>query len=195
MTPMALHTPRLLLREWRDDDLDAFAALSGDPAVMAHLLPLDGRAASDAMAARIREHFATHRFGFWAVELVERASFIGVIGLAVVGFTAHFTPAVEIGWRLARDHWGHGYAFEAAAATLDDGFGRLQLDEIVAFTVEANRPSWRLMQRLGMSRADADDFDHPRVPVGHKLRRHVLYRLDHQSWMRDRRTHVPVKWT
>lgn len=186
MSPMALRTPRLLLREWRDDDLDAFAALSSDPAVMAHLLPLDGRAASDAMAGRITEHFSAHRFGFWAVELPGQAAFIGAIGLAVVGFGAHFTPAVEIGWRLARDHWGHGYAFEAAAAALDDGFGRLQLDELVAFTVPANRPSWRLMQRLGMRRAEQDDFDHPRVPTGHPLRRHVLYRLDRQSWMRGR---------
>jgi RimJ/RimL family protein N-acetyltransferase len=186
MTPMVLRTQRLLLREWRDDDLDAFAALSRDPAVMAHLLPLEGRAASDAMAARIRTHFAAHGFGFWVVELPGQSSLIGVIGLAVVGFAAHFTPAVEIGWRLAREHWGRSYAFEAAAAALDDGFGRLQLDEIVAFTVAANRPSWRLMQRLGMTRSERDDFDHPRMPAGHPLRPHVLYRLGRQTWTRDR---------
>jgi RimJ/RimL family protein N-acetyltransferase len=129
MTPNALRTPRLTLRQWRDDDLDAFAALSSDAAVMAYLMPLDGRAASDAMAARIGQHFARNGFGFWAVELNGKAPFIGVIGLAVVSFEAHFTPAVEVGWRLARAYWGRGYAFEAAAAALEDGFGRLYLDE------------------------------------------------------------------
>jgi RimJ/RimL family protein N-acetyltransferase len=186
MTATVLRTRRLLLREWRDDDLDAFAVLSSDSDVMQHLLPLDGRAESDAMAARVRRHFAEHGFGFWAVELPGQAAFIGVIGLAVVGFTAHFTPAVEIGWRLGRRYWGQGYAIEAAAAALDDGFGRLRLDEIVAFTVPANEPSWRLMHRLGMTRSEQDDFDHPRIPAGHPLRRHVLYRLDRQSWTRER---------
>jgi RimJ/RimL family protein N-acetyltransferase len=188
MTPIALRTPRLTLRQWRDEDLDAFAGLSNDAAVMAHLLPLGGRAASDATAARIAEHFARHGFGFWAVEVNGEAPFIGVIGLAVVGFDAHFTPAVEVGWRLARAYWGRGYAFEASVAALDDGFGRLHLDEIVAFTVEANRPSWRLMQRLGMRRSERDDFDHPRVPAGHPLRRHMLYRIDRQTWTRNRPT-------
>jgi RimJ/RimL family protein N-acetyltransferase len=180
--PLALQTPRLLLREWRDDDLDHFAVLSANPVVMEYLSPVDSRAASDLIAARVREHFARHGFGFWAVELPSVAPFIGVVGLATVAFQAPFTPAIEIGWRLAPDHWGHGYALEAAAAALDDGFGRLGLDEIVAFTVPANHGSQRLMHRLGMTHDDRDDFDHPRVPAGSPLKRHLLYRLQRAAW-------------
>jgi RimJ/RimL family protein N-acetyltransferase len=179
---LALRTSRLLLREWRDEDVEPFARLCGDPMVMKYLMPLDGRAAIDAMVERIRDHFARHGFGFWAVERPGEAPFIGVIGLAVVAFEAPFTPAVEIGWRLARSHWGGGLAVEAATAALDDGFGRLGLGEIVAFTVPANEPSWRLMRRLGMTRDERDDFDHPRVPDGHPLKRHVLYRIGRETW-------------
>lgn len=177
MTVPTLATARLLLRPWRDADLEHFARLSADPRVMRHLRPLPDRAASDAMAARVRAHFAAHGFGFWAVELPGAAPFIGFAGLAHVAFAAHFTPAVEVGWRLAPDFWGHGYATEAAAAAIEDGFSRLGLAEIVAFTVPANERSWRVMQRLGMARDPADDFDHPRVAPGDALRRHVLYRL------------------
>jgi ribosomal-protein-alanine N-acetyltransferase len=182
MSGGAIRTKRLLLREWRDDDLAPFWAMSADPEVMRHLWPVADRAASDAAAAAIRGHFARHGFGFRAVELPGVAPFIGFVGLAVVGFDAPFTPAVEIGWRLAREHWGRGYATEAAAAALDEGFGRLGLAEIVAYTVPANRRSERVMQRLGMRRAAAEDFEHPRAPPGHPLRRHVLYRLRREEW-------------
>jgi RimJ/RimL family protein N-acetyltransferase len=126
----------------------------------------------------MRRHNAEHGFAYWAVEIPDEAAFIGAIGLTRVrspGF--RFAPAVEIGWRLVRPHWGNGYAVEAARAVLDDGFGRLDLDEIVAFTVPANSRSWRVMQRLGMSHDVTDDFDHPGIPEGHPLRRHVLYRI------------------
>jgi RimJ/RimL family protein N-acetyltransferase len=172
--PIGLRTPRLLLREWRDEDREPFAAMSADPAVMQHLLPFPDRAASDAWIARMQAHCDEHGFCQWAVELPGEASLIGAIGLNWVAFEAAFTPAVEIGWRLARAYWGQGYAMEAARAALDDGFGRHGLAEIVAFTIPANHRSWRLMERLGMSHDPADDFDHPRV--GHPLRRHVLYR-------------------
>ena len=128
------------------------------------------------MVARIRAHFARHGFGFWAVEVPGVAEFIGLVGLAVPRFEAHFTPCVEIGWRLARAHWGRGYATEAARAALDFGFRDLNLDEIVAFTVPTNRRSRAVMERIGMTRSAADDFDHPAIPEGHPLRRHVLYR-------------------
>jgi len=177
-----LRTARLRLRAWRDDDLDAFAALSADPVVMEYLRPVDSRAASDAIAAQVRAHFARHGFGFWIVERSDSEAVIGVVGLAHVVFAAPFTPAVEIGWRLAPAQWGHGFAAEAAAAALDDGFGRLDLREIVAFTVPANRRSQRLMRRLGMSRDPHDDFDHPRVPAGHPFRRHLLYRIRRDAW-------------
>lgn len=174
---IALRTPRLLLREWREEDAEPFAAMSADPAVMEYLLPHPGRAASDLWIAVMRSHCDIHGFAFLAVEIPGEARFIGAVGLDRVPFEAHFTPAVEIGWRLARPYWGKGYATEAARAVIDDGLGRVGLDEIVALTVPANRRSWRVMERLGMSRDPADDFDHPRVPDGHRLRRHLLYRL------------------
>ena len=179
-----LNSSRLLLRQWRDADLDHFARMSANPAVMQHLLPLPDRAASDAVAQRFREHFAQHDFGFWAVELPGMCPFIGCVGLMHVGYNAHFTPAVEIGWRLDPAYWGRGYATEAARLALDDGFERLPLQEVVALTVPANLRSQAIMQRLGMRRAASDDFDHPRVPDGHPLKRHVLYRLQRSEWRR-----------
>jgi len=173
-----LRTPRLLLREWRDDDLAAFATLTADPRVMEYLWP----ASSDAMAARIRDHFSRCGFGFWAVQAMDSPSFIGFIGLETVTYEAHFTPAVQIGWRLFPAYWGKGYATEGAAAALDAGFGRFGLREIVSYTVPANARSQRVMQRLGMTHTSADDFDHPRIPAGHELRRHVLYRISRDGW-------------
>ena len=172
-----LRTARLVLREWRDDDLAPFAALNADPAVMEHFPASLTRAESDALAARIRAHLAERGFGLWAVELPGVAPFAGYVGLAVPTFEAHFTPCVEVGWRLAREHWGRGYATEGARAALAEGFGRHGLEEIVSITVPANRRSRAVMERLGMTHDPADDFDHPRVPEGSPLRRHVLYRL------------------
>ena len=174
---VALRTPRLLLREWRDSDYDGFAAMSREPGAMDYLMPFADRAASDAWIDRMRAHQAEHGFAQMAVELPGTAALIGAIGLLQVRFAAAFAPAVEIGWRIAPALWGRGYAYEGARAALDDGFGRLHLDQIVAFTVAANRRSWGLMERLGMARDTTDDFDHPSVPEGHPLRRHILYRL------------------
>ena len=177
MTPCpTIQTPRLLLRPWRDADLAPFAAMNADPVVMEFFpRPLD-RAESDAAVARIRDHFAARGFGLWAVEVPDVADFIGFVGLAVPRFEAHFTPCVEIGWRLAREHWGRGYATEAARAALGFGFEELALDEIVSFTAPANVRSRAVMERIGMTRSPEDDFDHPTLPEGHPLRRHVLYR-------------------
>lgn len=171
-----LETERLLLRHWRAADLDDFTAMSADPQVMEFFVPLDGPAACEAWAARLEAHWREHGFGRWVVELPGEASFIGVIGLAWIPYEAHFTPAVEIAWRLARAHWGRGYATEAARAAIDYGFGKLGLDEIIAVTVPANRRSRRVMERLGMVHDPDDDYDHPNVPEG-PLKRHVLYRL------------------
>jgi RimJ/RimL family protein N-acetyltransferase len=173
---ISLRTPRLLLREWCDADCKPFAEISADPEVMAMLLPLPDRAANDAWIAETRAHWAEHRFGMWAIEIPGEARLIGAAGLHVVPFPASFPPVV-IGWRLARLYWGHGYAIEAARAAIDDGFGRLGLDEIVAFTIPANVRSWRVMERLGMSRDPKNDFDDPNFPEGHPLRAHVVYRL------------------
>jgi RimJ/RimL family protein N-acetyltransferase len=175
---LALRTPRLILREWRDEDAEPFAALSDDPEVMRYLIRFSDRAAVDAWVAATRQHWQVHGFGQWAVEL-PGCGFIGVAGLSWVRFQLPFAPAVEAAWRLARPFWGKRYAYEAARAAIQDGFFRLGISDIVAFTVPADRASWGLMERLGMSRDSDEDFDfvHPLLPPGHPLRRHVLYRL------------------
>ena len=175
----ALRTARLLLRQWHDDDVAAFAELSADPVVMQYLVPFADRAAMEAWVVAARTHWHDHGFGPWVVELPGEAPFIGVVGLSNLRFALPFAPAVEAAWRLARPYWGRGYAYEAARAVIDDGFARLGLNEIVAFTVPANLASRRIMEKLGMTCDPAEDFDfeHPRLPPGHPLRRHVLYRL------------------
>jgi len=172
-----IRTPRLVLRGWRDADVEPFAAMNADPRVMEHFPARLSSGETAAMVARIRVHFEEHGFGLWAVEVPGVAPFIGFTGLSRPRFLAPFTPCVEIGWRLAFDHWGRGYATEAARASLAFGFERLGLGEIVSFTVPANRRSIHVMEKLGMTRHPADDFDHPNVAEGHLLRRHVLYRL------------------
>jgi RimJ/RimL family protein N-acetyltransferase len=173
---VALRTSRLLLRPWRDADVAAYAELSADPAIMEFLLPVSEPGAAEAWAARVRAHWRQHGFGQWVVEVPGEASLIGVVGLSTISYEAHFTPAVEVAWRLARAQWGCGYATEAARAALDYGFDTLGLAEIVAVTVPANLRSRRVMERLAMTRAPEDDFDHPNVPEG-PLKRHILYRL------------------
>jgi RimJ/RimL family protein N-acetyltransferase len=176
-----LRTERLLLRRWRPEDRAPFAALNVDPAVMEHFPAPLTRAESDAMADRIETGFAAHGFGLWAVEVTEpgdlTGEFIGFTGLNVPSFEAHFTPAVEIGWRLARPAWGHGYASEAARRALAVGFDDYHLAEVVSFTSTTNLRSQAVMRRIGMTRDPAGDFDHSRLPPGHPLQRHVLYRI------------------
>jgi RimJ/RimL family protein N-acetyltransferase len=175
--PQELHTDRLLLRRWRPDDRPAFARLNSDPRVVEYLAGALSRQESDALADRIEAHFEQHGFGLWAVEVPGITPFAGFIGLAIPRFEAHFTPCVEIGWRLDAAHWNRGYATEGARAALQFGFESLQLKEIVSFTAEANVRSRRVTEKLGMTRAPGDDFDHPGLPREHPLRRHVLYRL------------------
>jgi len=177
-----LRTARLALREWRPEDLDALAATAADAEVMELLGGTTDRAESDAFGERCRAELAERGFGFRVIEAPGRAAFIGLAGLAVSPAEAPFAPAVAIGWRLARAYWGHGYATEAASAVLADGFGRLGLAEIVATTTPMNRRSRAVMDRLGMRRDPDGDFDHPNVPEGHRLCRHVLYRLSRADW-------------
>ena len=171
-----LRTQRLALRQWDQADLEPFAALNSDPEVMRFFPAMLSREQSDALARDISSMIDEHGWGLWAVEVVGGARFIGFVGLNEPRFEAHFIPAVEVGWRLAREQWGHGYATEAAKAALDFGFRELGLQEIVAMVAPANSRSRRVTERLGMSRDPADDFDHPRIPQG-PLRRHLLYRL------------------
>jgi ribosomal-protein-alanine N-acetyltransferase len=180
-----IETDRLVLREWREADLEPFAALNADPRVVEFLPQALRREESDALVERIGRHWAEDGVGQWAVERREDGAFIGFTGLALQAFEAPFTPVVEVGWRLAAEAWGHGYATEAARAALRFGFVTRSLDEIVSFTVPANIRSRAVMERIGMTRDPADDFDHPRLPVGSPLRRHVLYRLSRASWRED----------
>ncbi len=179
---MNLTTERLILRRWREEDLAPFAALNADPVAMRFMPGPMTREETGALIGRIEEHHRAHGFGIWAVEAPGVAAFIGFLGLQRVGFEAPFTPAVEIGWRLASAFWGKGYATEGARAALRFGFEELNLDQIVSFTVAANKPSWSVMERLGMRRDPDGDFDHPRLPVGHALQRHVLYRQARTAW-------------
>jgi len=178
-------TARTLLRLWRPEDEPAFAAMCADPEVMRHFPALMTRAESDALVGRIRAHHEQRGFGLWALEIPGLVPFAGFVGLSIPRFEAHFTPCVEIGWRLAPTAWGKGYATEAAQAALDHGFQILKLDEIVSFTVPANERSWRVMQRIGMHRDPTDDFDLPTIAQGHRLRRHLLYRLTSEEWRRQ----------
>ncbi len=185
MSP-SLPTQRLLLRPWRVGDLPAFAALNADPRVMEFFPKCLTRDDSDHIAAAIRERMHQRGFGFWAVEVPGVAEFVGFVGLSVPSFESHFTPCVEVGWRLAFEHWGRGYATEGARAALAFGFEQLRLEEIVSFTVPANVRSRHVMEKLGMTHAAADDFYHPMLPDGHPIRRHVLYRLNTNQWRATR---------
>jgi RimJ/RimL family protein N-acetyltransferase len=179
---MVYRTTRLVLRPWREGDREPFAQLNADPEVMRHFPRVLDRRESDTTAERVEAHFREHGFGPWAVEVQDGAPFIGFVGLLRVGFAAHFTPAVEILWRLARSSWGHGYATEAAREACRIGFAELRLPSIVAFTVPGNVRSRAVMERLGMTHDARDDFDHPELEEGDPLRRHVLYRLTAEGW-------------
>lgn len=172
-----IRTDRLCLRRWQHSDRAPFAALNADPRVMEYLPALLAREESDEAAARIEAHFDQHGFGLWAVEVLGGAPFAGFIGLCIPRFEAPFTPCVEIGWRLAAECWGHGFATEGARAALAFGFESLGLAEIVSFTVPANLRSRRVMERLGMTHCPREDFDHPVLPRDHRLSRHVFYRV------------------
>jgi RimJ/RimL family protein N-acetyltransferase len=177
-----IETERLKLRDWSDADLEPFAALNADPRVMEFFPARLDRAASDALAATIRPDLARDGYGLYAAELKATGEFIGFVGLARPNFEAPFMPAIEIGWRLARHVWGEGLASEAAAAVRDHAFADLGLDALVSFTAEWNRPSRRVMEKIGMTRDPADDFIHPKLPAGHKLAPHVLYRINKRQW-------------
>lgn len=176
MAPTELTTGRLRLRAWRRSDREPFAALNADPVVMEHFPGTLTRRESDTFVDRIEAAFAEQGWGLWAVEVPGVADFVGYVGLAIPGFDASFTPCVEVGWRLDRAHWGRGYAPEGAAEALRFGLEDLGLREVVSFTAVGNTKSRRVMEKIGLTRDPAEDFDHPALPPGHPLRRHVLYR-------------------
>ncbi|WP_326643455.1 GNAT family N-acetyltransferase [Streptosporangium sp. NBC_01755] len=170
-----LRTDRLLLRQWRESDLDPWAAMNADPEVREHFPDLLTREQSAASIALFQADLGRRGYGWWAVEVLKTGEFIGFTGLTPAHEGMPFT-GMEIGWRLTRSSWGHGYATEAALACLAFGFETLELPEIVAITTTTNLRSQAVMRRIGMTRAPAADFDHPDVPDG-PLRRHVLYRI------------------
>ncbi len=172
--PREIRTHRLLLRRWVQSDRRPFAELNADPRVMEHFPSTLTSVESEVLIDRIESHFERYGFGLWAVEVRDQVPFAGFVGLAVPSFEAHFTPCVEVGWRLDVKCWGHGYATEAARAALTFGFGPAGLSEIVSMTVPQNERSRRVMERLGMKHDPTDDFDHPSQS---DHRRHVLYRL------------------
>jgi ribosomal-protein-alanine N-acetyltransferase len=184
-----LETRRLRLRPWRERDLEPLAALNADPQVMEHFPRCLDRQESEAMAARLVAHFEKYGFGMWSVEALGVSEFIGLVGLTAPCFDACFTPCVEVGWRLAAEFWGRGYATEAARAAAEHGFDQLGLTEIVSYTVPRNWRSRRVMERLGMRHSPLDDFEHPLIDEGRPLRRHVLYRLPRAVWRGDLASH------
>ena len=204
MKPYFLTTDRLRLRSWDESDRELFFQLNSDPEVMEYYRSTLNRSESDAFVDRIQANFSERGWGLWAVEIVglsqpeiceksenssscqevrghEVVGFIGYVGLSIPKFDAHFTPCVEIGWRLARHAWGHGFATEAASEVRDFAFETLKLAEIVSFTSASNTRSRRVMQRLNMTHDPREDFEHPSLPIGHRLSRHVLYRLKNPS--------------
>ena len=186
-SPVArLETDRLVLREFLDRDRAPFAALNADARVMEHFPNALTRGESDELVDRIGQYWAEDGVGLWAVERRDDGAFLGFTGLAPPRFEAAFTPCVEVGWRLAAEAWGHGYATEAARAALAFGFEVRGLSEILSWTVPANLRSRAVMERIGMTHDPADDFDHPNIAVGSPLRRHVLYRLSHDRWLATR---------
>jgi RimJ/RimL family protein N-acetyltransferase len=173
---MEIETDRLILRRWQSSDVEPFVNLNADPRVMQFFPATLSRAETEAMISRVEEKISQHGFGLWAAELKATAGFIGFIGLNVPSYPLPFSPCVEIGWRLAFDYWGKGYAQEGARAALAFGFDRLLLEEIVSFTTANNLRSRQVMERIGMAYGAQGDFDHPKLPELHPLRRHVLYR-------------------
>ena len=179
-------TERLVLRHWRETDRELFARLNADPRVMEFMPNPLSQEESDLLVERIEAHFREHGFGLCAAELRRDRSFVGFVGLAVPAFECAFTPCVEIGWRLAADHWGQGLATEGAREMVRYAFEVMGLQALVSFTAPGNIRSRRVMEKIGMTHDPADDFDHPKLPEGHPLRRHVLYRLEGSVWKRRR---------
>ena len=173
----SLRTERLVLRPFGEGDLAPFAALNVHPLVVRMLGSTPSREQSDAMVERFAAELDREDWGIWAIEVIGGASFVGFCGLHAVPEYLPSFPGVEVGWRLDPAHWGHGYATEAALAALDHGFGPAGLGEIVSFTAAVNLPSQAVMQRIGMTRDRAGDFEHPNVPADSDLGPHVLYRI------------------
>ena len=175
-------TQRLILRDWCDSDTESFVALNQNPQVMEFFPDILTKQQSVDLLIKLKDEISQRGFGFYACELKANHAFIGMVGLHVPDFNAHFTSCVEIGWRIASNYWRQGLALEAAQKYLEIGFIEFNLQEIVSFTARTNRRSIKLMQNLGMVRDDCGDFYHPKLPQGHQLSLHVLYRMRKALW-------------
>lgn len=181
MPAPTLSTNRLVLRQWKNSDLPLFAKMNADKRVMEYFPSPLSTEESNSLAEKIEQELQEKEYGLWAVEVPNIASFIGFVGLHYPGFTAHFTPCIEIGWRLAFEYWGKGYGFEAATRVIEYAFNTIKLKEIVSFTAVSNIRSRKLMEKLGMTHNPEDDFEHPLLSENHPLRSHVLYRLRNKN--------------
>jgi 3-dehydroquinate dehydratase/shikimate dehydrogenase len=181
MPAPTLSTNRLLLRQWKSSDLPLFAKMNADQHVMKYFPSLLTKKESNYLAEKIQQELQEKEYGFWAIEVPNISSFIGLVGLHYPDFKAHFTPCVEIGWRLAYEYWGKGYAFEAATKIIEYAFNELKLNEIVSFTTIDNIPSRNLMEKLEMTHNPQDDFKPPKIPKNHSTSSHVLYRLNNSN--------------
>lgn len=175
MSKVHLETPRLILREWKEDDLPHFARMNSDPLVMEHLPRSLDEKTSGKLMRRFQEHFAKHGFGLYALERKDDGEFVGFTGLNTVEFEAKFTPAIELAWRLDYEYWGQGYGSEVGKAVLEHGLNKLKIKEIVSFTVHDNARTKHLIEKLGMRYVEGGDFDYPALRKGHPLGRFVLY--------------------
>jgi RimJ/RimL family protein N-acetyltransferase len=180
--PTILRTRRLILRQWKESDLLPFARMNADQRVMEFMLGKMTKEETRQSIEGIKKHFDAHGFGRWAVEIADSGKFIGFVGISIPPYTLPFSPCVEVAWRICPEEWGRGYAPEAAKEALRDGFERVGLEEIVSFTTLTNLKSRRVMEKLGMQHCPDQNFDHPMVPEGHSLRRHVLYRMGKADW-------------
>lgn len=177
-----LETDRLILRSWREKDLLPMVAINQDPKVCEYFPEIGNRDTTIALIDRIIKHDEENGFSLYAVEIKATQEMIGFLGLMTPSFEAHFTPAIEIGWRLSSQHWNKGFATEGAKAVLEHAFTDLNLEEVVSFTVVNNQPSRRVMEKIGMKRNPDDDFDHPKINKDNPLKRHVLYRISKNDW-------------
>jgi RimJ/RimL family protein N-acetyltransferase len=177
-----LKTARLKLRQWHIDDRPIFAQMNADPAVMEFYPNVMDTHESNAMAIKLELLLAERSWGFWAIELIDKKSFIGFVGLHEPTYDLPVTPCVEIGWRLAKEYWGNGYATEAAKISIDFAFNKLNLHELYSFTSVSNNKSRAVMERLNMVNTGSN-FEHPIIPENHHLREHVLYKINKQQWL------------
>ena len=179
-----IQTDRLIMRQWNKDDYSAFAKMNADKDVMEFYPSILTTEQSNDMAQKIESEITVKGWGFWAIELKDKNSFVGFVGIHEPGYELPMSPCIEIGWRLAKEYWGNGYATEAGKAALDTAFKKLELTEVYSFASVSNKKSQAVMERLNMINTNKN-FEHPLIPINNPLREHVLYKIDRQQWFNN----------